>query len=93
MANNGVQHIFHTRQQRRQKKRRLTPLGVLLRLSAVGFTRGCVTLLLLMVGVAAVTRRDPTIVPRVWPVAEAFTAMILLDHLMQHRGFQAMAKK
>ncbi|MBM3861670.1 MAG: chorismate synthase [Verrucomicrobia bacterium] len=42
---------------------------------------------------AAVTRRDPTIVPRVWPVAEAFTAMILLDHYMQHVAFQSLAKK
>jgi len=42
---------------------------------------------------AAVTRRDPTIVPRVWPVAEAFTAIILLDHYMQHRAFQAMVPK
>ena len=42
---------------------------------------------------AAVTRRDPTIVPRVWPVAEAFTAIILLDHYMQHLAFQALAKK
>jgi chorismate synthase len=42
---------------------------------------------------AAVTRRDPTIVPRIWPVAEAFTAIILLDHYMQHLAFQALAKK
>ena len=42
---------------------------------------------------AAVTRRDPTIVPRVWPVAEAFMAIILLDHYMQHIAFQAMVKK
>ena len=41
---------------------------------------------------AAVTRRDPTIVPRVWPVAEAFMAMVLLDHYMQHLAYQAMAK-
>lgn len=32
---------------------------------------------------AAVTRRDPTIVARVWPVAEAFVALLLLDHYMQ----------
>ena len=38
----------------------------------------------------AVTRRDPTIVPRVWPVAEAFMAIILLDQLMMHIGYQAM---
>lgn len=39
---------------------------------------------------SAVTRRDPTIVARVWPVAEAFTAMVILDNLMQHYGYQAM---
>jgi chorismate synthase len=41
---------------------------------------------------SAVTRRDPTIVPRVWPVAEAFMALILVDHLMMHLAYQAMAK-
>jgi chorismate synthase len=41
---------------------------------------------------AAVTRRDPTIVARVWPVAEAFTAIILLDHYAQHLGYQALIK-
>jgi chorismate synthase len=41
----------------------------------------------------AVTRRDPTIVPRIWPVAEAFTAIILLDYYMQHVGYQAMWRK
>lgn len=39
---------------------------------------------------SAVTRRDPTIVARVWPVAEAFLALILLDHYMMHLGYQAM---
>lgn len=34
---------------------------------------------------AAVTRRDPTIVSRVWPVAEAMLAVILLDHFMMWR--------
>jgi len=38
----------------------------------------------------AVTRRDPTLVARIWPVAEAFTAMILLDHLIMHYGYQHM---
>jgi len=42
---------------------------------------------------AAVTRRDPTIVPRIWPVGEAFMAILLLDHYMQHIAFQSMAKK
>jgi chorismate synthase len=42
---------------------------------------------------AAVTRRDPTIVARVWPVAKAFTAILLLDHYMQHLAFQSLAKK
>ena len=40
---------------------------------------------------AAVTRRDPTIVSRVWPVAEAFVAITLLDHLMMHYAYQRMA--
>lgn len=42
---------------------------------------------------AAVTRRDPTIVPRVWPVAEAYMAIVLLDYYMQHRAFQALIPK
>jgi len=42
---------------------------------------------------SAVTRRDPTIVARVWPVAEAFVAMLLLDHYMQHIAYQSMFKK
>ncbi len=41
---------------------------------------------------AAVTRRDPTIVPRVWPVAEAYMAIILLDHYMMHLAYQAVAR-
>lgn len=41
----------------------------------------------------AVTRRDPTLVARIWPVAEAFTAMILLDHLIMHLGYQALWRK
>ncbi len=41
---------------------------------------------------AAVTRRDPTIVARVWPVAEAFTAIILADQLAMHLGYRALAK-
>ncbi len=39
---------------------------------------------------SATTRRDPTIVARVWTVAESFMAMILLDQYMQHLGYQAM---
>jgi chorismate synthase len=39
---------------------------------------------------AAITRRDPTIVARVWPVAENFAALILLDHLMMHFGYQKL---
>jgi chorismate synthase len=39
---------------------------------------------------AAITRRDPTIVARIWPVAEAYTALVILDHLMMHHGYQAM---
>ena len=38
---------------------------------------------------AAITRRDPTIVGRIWPVAEAFTAIVLLDAMLMHLGYQA----
>lgn len=41
---------------------------------------------------AAITRRDPTIVARVWPVAENYTAMVLLDQLIAHIGYQEMRK-
>lgn len=39
---------------------------------------------------AAITRRDPTIVGRIWPVAENYTALVLLDHLIAHYGYQAL---
>jgi chorismate synthase len=39
----------------------------------------------------AITRRDPTIVARVWPVAEAFTAILLLNHYAMHLGYRALA--
>jgi len=42
---------------------------------------------------AAITRRDPTIVARVWPVAENYTAMIVLDNLLAHYGYQAVKQK
>jgi chorismate synthase len=42
---------------------------------------------------AAITRRDPTIVARIWPVAEAYTAMVILDHLMMHYGYQALHER
>jgi len=42
---------------------------------------------------AAITRRDPTIVARVWPVAENYTAMVILDHLLAHYGYQALKSK
>jgi chorismate synthase len=42
---------------------------------------------------AAITRRDPTIVARIWPVAENYTAMVILDHLMAHYGYQAVKNK
>ena len=42
---------------------------------------------------AAITRRDPTIVGRIWPVAENYTALVLLDHLMAHCGYQAVKER
>ena len=42
---------------------------------------------------AAITRRDPTIVGRVWPVAENYTAIVILDNLMAHFGYQMLRSK
>jgi chorismate synthase len=42
---------------------------------------------------AAITRRDPTIVARIWPVAENYTAMVILDNLMAHYGYQLIKDK
>ena len=42
---------------------------------------------------AAVTRRDPTIVARMWPVVEAFTAVIILDAYAQHLAYEALKPK
>ena len=39
---------------------------------------------------AAITRRDPTIVARIWPVAENYTAMVILDHLIMNYGYRAL---
>jgi chorismate synthase len=36
----------------------------------------------------AITRRDPTIAGRIWPVAENYTAMVILDNLIAHYGYQ-----
>ena len=41
----------------------------------------------------AITRRDPTIVARIWPVAESYMTILLLDHLMAHLGYQAVKEK
>ncbi|RPJ09186.1 MAG: chorismate synthase [Spirochaetaceae bacterium] len=41
----------------------------------------------------AITRRDPTIVARIWPVAENYTALVILDHLMMHYGYQTVMEK
>ena len=38
----------------------------------------------------AITRRDPTIVARLWPVAENYTALILLDNLIAQYGYQKL---
>ena len=42
---------------------------------------------------AAITRRDATIVGRIWPVAENYTAMVILDHLFAHYGYQTLKAK
>jgi len=42
---------------------------------------------------AAITRRDATIVGRIWPVAENYTAMVILDQLLAHYGYQSLKAK
>jgi chorismate synthase len=42
---------------------------------------------------AAITRRDATIVARIWPVAENYTAIVILDHLFAHYGYQTLKTK
>lgn len=42
---------------------------------------------------AAVTRRDPTIVSRIWPVAEAFMGIVLLDQFIVNLSFQEMSRR
>lgn len=41
----------------------------------------------------AITRRDPTIVARIWPVAENYTALVILDNMIVHLGYQALRGK
>ena len=41
---------------------------------------------------AAITRRDATICPRIYPVAEAMVAITILDHLMMVKGMDGVAK-
>ncbi len=41
---------------------------------------------------AAITRRDPTIVGRIWPIAENYAALVLLDSLIAHYGYQSLRK-
>jgi chorismate synthase len=40
---------------------------------------------------SAETRRDPSIVPRVVPVAEAMTALVLVDQLMMWNGYKSLS--
>jgi chorismate synthase len=42
---------------------------------------------------AAITRRDATIVGRIWPVAENYTAIVILDNLITHYGYQTLKAK
>jgi len=42
---------------------------------------------------AAITRRDATIAGRIWPVAENYAAMVILDNLIAYLGYEAMKDK
>lgn len=41
---------------------------------------------------AAITRRDPTIAARIWPVAENYTALVLLDQLIAFYGYRQLRR-
>ncbi len=41
----------------------------------------------------AITRRDATIAGRIWPVAENYTAMVILDNLIANYGYQCLKDK
>jgi chorismate synthase len=45
------------------------------------------------VSLASTARHDPTIVPRVVPIAEAMMAMVLVDHLMMWRGYASFIRE
>ncbi|MDO8683482.1 MAG: chorismate synthase [Armatimonadota bacterium] len=40
----------------------------------------------------AITRRDPTLLSRIIPVAESMAAITIVDHLMMWRGYDSMQK-
>jgi len=42
---------------------------------------------------AAITRRDPTIVGRIWPVAENYTALVILDMLIAWLGYEQFKRQ
>jgi chorismate synthase len=42
---------------------------------------------------AAITRRDVTIAGRIWPVAENYTAMVILDNLIAYYGYEVLKGK
>ncbi|MDI6828540.1 MAG: chorismate synthase [Armatimonadota bacterium] len=44
------------------------------------------------VTLGAITRRDPTLLSRIIPVAEAMMAITLVDHLMMWRGYDSLQK-
>ncbi|MFW5959941.1 MAG: chorismate synthase [Chitinivibrionales bacterium] len=39
---------------------------------------------------SAITRRDPTIVARIWPVIENYAAMVVLDQLIAYWGYEKL---
>ena len=42
------------------------------------------------VKLAPITRRDASLLPRIYPVAEAMARIAIVDALMQFKGFRAM---
>ena len=54
MTSNGIQHIIHARQRRRQQNNKVGPVGIILRLSSGAFALGCIVTLVLIASGAGV---------------------------------------
>jgi membrane peptidoglycan carboxypeptidase len=86
MTSNGIQHIVHSRQGRREQGKRVTPFGIFLRLSSGAFACGCLALILLVgavagsaAGVYSYVTRDLPDPEDIKQVEENFETTIIYD--------------